>query len=172
MSRRSWSISSLSLLLAALAGCGYAFSGGVVNLPPGVETIAIPVFENKTAEPGIELDFTNSLAFEFNRSGALKVVAPPGDLVLSGAIAKVLVEPVAYSRAVIATERRVLMRISARLTLNSTGQVLWEDRDILDNEVFSVESDPTSTERNRREAIRRISERVAQQIHNRALEGF
>lgn len=159
-------------LLAAMAGCGYNFSGAVVSLPPGAETIVIPVFANKTAEPGIELDFTNDLIFEFNRSRALKVVSPPGDLILSGAIEQVLVEPVAYSAAVIAVERRVALRVSARLAWASSGVVLWEDPAIYDNEVFPVAADAMTTERSRREAIQRISERVAQQIHNRALEGF
>ena len=174
MSRRSSSTSWLSLALGllSLAGCGYAFSGAVVNLPPGVETIAIPVFINHTAEPGIETDFTNDLTFEFNRSRLLKVVNPPADLIITGVIEQVVVEPVAYSSAVIAVERRVVLRIGAKLTENATGAVLWQDLNITDNEVFAVAGDPLSTERNRRAAIQRIAVRVAQQIHNRALEGF
>lgn len=146
--------------------------GGVTNVPPGAETIAITVFGNRTAEPGIETDFTNSLAFEFNRSRLLRVVAPPGDLTLSGVVEQLLVQPVSYSREVLAVERRVRLRISARLTESSTGAVLWEDPAISDNEVFTVAEDPLVTEHNRREAIRRIAERTAFQIHNRALEGF
>ena len=171
MSRRSWSTSSLSLLLL-LCGCGYVFVGGVVALPPGAETIAVPVFGNRTAEPGIETDFTNSLAFEFNRSRVLKVTSPPADLVLSGSVDELRLEPVAYSREVIAVARRVRLRVSAKLTSGPTGAVLWEDAGILDNEVFPVSEDPLVSEENRRQAIRRIAERIAFQIHNRALEGF
>jgi hypothetical protein len=50
--------------------------------------------------------------------------------------------------------------------------VLWEDPAISDTEVFSVSSSPQATAENRRAAIRVISERIAFQIHNRALEGF
>jgi outer membrane lipopolysaccharide assembly protein LptE/RlpB len=189
LSRRSWSISSpeagaapRSLLLAllagllalavGLAGCGYSLVGGVTNVPAGAKTIAIPVFVNRTPEAGIETDFTNSLVLEFNRSRVLEVVAPPGDLTLAGAIEGILVQPVAYNKQIIAVERRVYLRLSARLTSGATGAVLWQDRNIPDNEVFVVDPDPQVTEQNRREAIRRIAERVAFQIHNRALEGF
>ena len=158
--------------LLVLSGCGYAFRGGVVNLPPGAHSLTIPVFANNTSEAGIETTFTNDLTFEFNRSKALRVSAPPADLVLSGAIDQILVEPVAYSQSVVAVERRVVLKVSAKLTETATGAIIWEDRGIIDNEVFSVAGDPSTTERNRRDAIVRIAERVASQIHNRALEGF
>lgn len=159
-------------LLLGLSGCGYSFVGGVTNVPPGAETIALPVFGNRTSDAGIETDFTNALALEFNRQGGgLRVVAPPADLTLSGSIDEEYLEGVAYSREVIAVERRVRLRMSARLR-NASGQVLWEDPNIRDNEVYAVSDDPLVTEENRRAAIRRIADRTAFQIHNRALEGF
>ncbi len=165
----------LRLALAALlvlAGCGYSFVGGVTNIPPGAKTIAINVFANHTPEPGVETDFTNDLVLEFNRGGSLKVAAPPADLTISGAIDDISVTGSAYSREVLAVQRRVNLRVSARLVEASSGMVLWEDPAISDTEVFSVSSSPQATAENRREAIRVISERIAFQIHNRALEGF
>ncbi|MFH0810200.1 MAG: LptE family protein [Pseudomonadota bacterium] len=162
------------LVLAALglSGCGYSFVGGLTNVPPGARTIAIPVFGNKTAEAGIETDFANSLALDFNRSGILSVVAPPADLTLSGTIEEMILDGVAYNSRVIAVERRVRLRLSARLTEDATGKVFWAAPAIIDNQVYRASSDPQVSEFNRREAIRTIAERVAFQIHNRALEGF
>jgi len=163
----------LFLFLAlVLSACGYHFPGGGSGLPPHIKTIAVPVFANQTQEVGIENDFTNQVVFEFTRSGILKVEAPPADSTLNGRIQAILIRPVAYSRQVVATERRVTLRLSVRLTDTATGNVLWEDGNMVDNEVFAVAADALSTETNRREAIRRISERMALEIHNRALENF
>lgn len=155
-----------------LAGCGYQFRGGVTTYPPGARTIAVTVFGNRTSEPGVETDFTNSLAFEFNRDRVLHVAAPPADLEATGTIEQLTIQPVAYNKQVLAVERRVWLRVSAKLVSSPTGVTLWEDRSISDNQTYVVDTDPQVTEQNRRDAIARIAARVALQIHDRALEGF
>jgi outer membrane lipopolysaccharide assembly protein LptE/RlpB len=162
----------LILLALLLSACGYHFPGGGSSLPPHIKTIAVPVFGNQTQEVGVENDFTNQVVFEFTRSGILKVLAPPADATLKGKIQAILVSPVAYSAQVVATERRVTLRLSVSLVETATGKVLWQDGSMVDTEVFPVAADALSTETARREAIRRIAERMTLEIHNRALENF
>ena len=53
MSFRRWPLTLICFLL--LWGCGYQMVGKTTHLPPGLNSIAIPTFKNKTLEPGIEV---------------------------------------------------------------------------------------------------------------------
>ena len=54
------------VLFPTLTGCGYNFPGG--GKPPGdINSIAVTVLDNRTAEIGIEAIFTNAILREFLR---------------------------------------------------------------------------------------------------------
>src|SRR5262249_3658667 len=73
---------ALGLLAAAIAGCGYSFRG---NLPEHIQTVAVPVFANKTGEPRIESLLTNGVVEAFSTNGRLRVVKrEDADAVLEG----------------------------------------------------------------------------------------
>lgn len=57
-----------------LAGCAYQWGSSERSLPGGYRQISIPVFANATQEVGIEVDFTNALIREFERSKVARVV--------------------------------------------------------------------------------------------------
>src|SRR5207249_4460973 len=58
-----------ALLVVLLAtGCGYRFAAGA-PLPEGVHEVYAPVFDNKTAEPGLEVVFTQAFREELVRYG-------------------------------------------------------------------------------------------------------
>jgi hypothetical protein len=56
-----------------LAGCG-AYSFTPSRLPAHIRTVAIPVFENRTSEPGIEQEITQQITREFVQDNTLQVV--------------------------------------------------------------------------------------------------
>ena len=51
----------LWICFIVLVGCGYHFKGMGLQAPEGVQTIIIPMMENKTTRPGIETFFTGDL---------------------------------------------------------------------------------------------------------------
>ena len=67
-------IGLLAVLFAAVQGCGYAFQGSGSILPQDIKTVAIPLAENNTTEPGLGQRFTEALRSRFDRYGAVKVV--------------------------------------------------------------------------------------------------
>ncbi len=162
----------LGFFLMGPAGCGYHFKGAGLQAPKGVETIAIPMLENKTTRPGIETVFTSDLAYEFTRSKVLQVVKKEtADAVLSGSIASLNTDTVAHTADYASDERRVTIRL--KLTLKRRdGTVTWADSGLSDNEIYQVSGDRATTDRNERQAIETISERLAEKIHNRILEDF
>ena len=161
------------IALIAMAGCGYHFEGMGLKAPEGVRTIAITVLENRTSESGIETVFTGDLAYEFTRSKTLRVVAKDAaDAVLGGRVASLSVDTISHTSRYESDERRLTIRLDLALE-RADGTIIWSDRALSDKEAFKVNpSDRIETERNKREAIETISERVAEKIHNRILQGF
>ena len=61
-------------LTAALvsAGCGYSLRG---NLPDHLQTVAVPVFQNRTPVPAVENFLTNAVVNAFATNGRLRVTS-------------------------------------------------------------------------------------------------
>jgi len=73
---------ALGLILAAvvLAGCGYSTKG---SLPDHIKTVAVPIFKNRTLEPGVDSAITSGVVNAFSSGGRVKVVADRLRLVLN-----------------------------------------------------------------------------------------
>jgi len=168
-----WKNLTSIILLATLMGCGYGFTGGVNNLPPDVRSIAIPIFVNNTSELGIETVFTNAVIDEFLHSNLLPMKdESQADAVLLGTIKSVGFSSLAYDRRDISIQDRVTLHLDIVLRTRKDGRVLWQVKNLADNQEFEVYSDPVRTEANRKEAIREIAIRTAEKIHYRTFEDF
>ncbi len=165
-------IAALVVFVAA-AGCGYHFAGMGLTAPEGVRTIAITVLDNRTSVSGIETVFTSDITYEFTRSKVLRVVGKDtADAVLSGTIMSLSEETIAYTASYDSAERRVTITLDMALE-RADGNVIWSNKSLSDKEAFKVDpSDKLATEKNKRVAIEAISDRLAEKIHNRILQGF
>jgi len=161
------------IVFLALAACGYHFKGAGLSVPEGVDTIAVTLLENRTSESGIETVFTSDLVYEFTRSKVLRVVDKnTADAVLGGIIKSIGVQTISHAADYSSDERRVTITLNLSL-MSRDGGVLWSDTALSDQEEYKVfPDDKFSTDRNRREAIETISERVAEKVHHRILQGF
>ena len=95
------------LVLLTVWGCGYQMAGrGATQLPPHLRTIAIPVFENTSAEPTIQRPFTETLRRAFITDGRLRLVNDKGsaDLVMTGTLTRYWIRAVAFDQFDVATE--------------------------------------------------------------------
>lgn len=130
------------LVVLSLLGCAYHWSLADGTLPGGYRQIAIPVFMNRSQELGIEVDFTNAMIREFERSKVAQVVAADSAPVkLEGEILVVDIQRGALSigtpnnagdiaalpnQSVLATSYRMVVRTHLRLRRTSDSAVLWE----------------------------------------------
>lgn len=112
-------------LLGALAGCGYHMAGRG-NLPGNVETIAIPMLANRTAETGLETVVTNALITELNRRRKGSVArSDKADAVLSGSIDALGRNTLSRRGVHTSSERQVYVEVSVVLT-RKDGEVIWK----------------------------------------------
>src|ERR1700760_2322601 len=92
--------SSLALLalLLPLAGCGYHTLGSAAHLPPSVQTLAVPIFKNKTQYYHTEVALTQAVVREFTDRTRLNVIADPegADAVVNGTIINESIQPLTY----------------------------------------------------------------------------
>lgn len=160
------------LVAGGLTACGYHFAGQGSPFPSDIKTIAIPIFENQTAETGFESLLTNQLVYQFSSRGRLGVVGPEkADLVLKGRVRSADTRDVAFTGGYLGIQRRVMVTLSATL-ITRDGRKLWEDQNITEEEVYRIESNPVVTEARKREILDKIARDVAEIIYVRVFEDF
>ena len=134
-------ISHLFLVLTVSViqfSCAYKLSSKTLLLPGNVKRIQIPLFKNKSIEPGVEVYFTNALKTEALKSSvvALQNDENSSEAILQGTIANIEVvaeESVTESKSsrylpadtVLATTYRVTATIDIELKKKGSSEILW-----------------------------------------------
>ncbi len=161
----------LVLFLCLLTACGYQFAGPG-QLPGGVQTIAVEVFTNRSAESGLETTLTNAVIDEMTRRRQDLVVGPKeADAVLSGTIDRLSTATLSRGGTLTAVERRVIMTASFVLK-DRGGKVVWQVRGLSAEQAYSVGDSKAATDLNKRLAIGQVSERLAEYLFERLTGAF
>lgn len=161
-----------SIFIILMAGCGYQMVGKETHVPPGINSIAIPTFVNKTFEPGIEVPFTQGFLREFIQDRRVKVVGRnEADSVLEGIIKSFHISSVSYDRSGIALEYQTTLVIDLTLR-KKTGEILWMEKDLSDSRVYRTSSNILVSESNKAAAIQLLGRFMAERIRNRFFYNF
>lgn len=115
-----------ALLFGVLSGCGmYTFTGAV---PTHLESIAVPPFQNNTAEFGLSEDLSNALIDEFIDDNSFKVLdLRQADSVIYGTITRVQDVPNTYTADETVEEYKVTITVRVRYEDLVKGKVVWEE---------------------------------------------
>ena len=164
----------VSILLAVLVlagGCGYKFTGGG-DLPKGVQTIFVDLFENKSREVDVETQLANDLTNEFilKRKSAL-VSENRADAILTGKIVSVDTSTISQTKQGSAGDRTVRRELDVNL-LNRQGDTIGSRKGVQDNEAYLVGDSSSETNANLQDALIILSERMAEKIYNMLTEDF
>ncbi|NWF54855.1 MAG: LptE family protein [Syntrophaceae bacterium] len=170
MRRAQWTILFAFLFLA---GCGYQLRGKETNLPPGIHSVAIPIFANRTDQTGVETDVTQALTAKFISSKRLSVATrESADALLTGTVKSFTITPVAVTTSIqVSVEYRATLTVEFTFQGTKDGKVFFRE-EMSDWRNYPVESDLNATEQNKREAIRRISFLLAERVYEQILGGF
>ncbi len=163
------------LFLAGLGGCGYHTLGAATHLPPGLHTLAVPVFQTRTEIYGTETAMTDAVIREFAARTRFRVTpssSEDADAVLHGTILKELVSPLTYNSAT-QQSSSFLITIIVSVTLNGRdGQVLYQNNNYTFRQQYESTSDlPTFLEEDPA-AVERLSREFARQLVADVLEGY
>ncbi len=151
--------------------CGYKFAGSG-TFPDGVRSIYITIFENRTRETGIEKLFTDDLIDEFIRKSedVLAGRRENAEAILSGVIGGMSIETIFHTGTDTSDEREVTIWVSIKLR-DRQKKIIWANV-VHQSHTYPVGLTSLETERNLRDAIIELSERLAEKAFNRLTSDF
>lgn len=139
-----------------LSACGYRFAVPHATLVGRVKSVHVPVFKNRTAEPGAEWVFTRAARAQLARAGVLG--GDDAEATLEGEVVAVSGAP--FLRAPSLPRQPVFrLNVSVSLVLQRGEAVLGQTTVSLAEE-FPSGADVLLTESNREAALKRLAEAV------------
>jgi hypothetical protein len=151
----------LVCVAAGLSGCGYSTTSRTAR---DIKSIYVPFFENKTAEPSLEISVTERIIDNLVRDNTLKVVGEnSADAVLDGEITGFKDLPFSFNQDLNAEEYHIVMTVVLTLFNRRTNEPIWERKNFVgDGSYFLEQVDPNTRTRDDavEECVREITERI------------
>jgi hypothetical protein len=139
-------------------GCGYTLG---YRTPPGVKTVAVPIFANATfpLRREVEFELTSSFRQELQARTGLRIVDETGspDLVVRGRIVEFREWVIAEGRLDVKTESSVVARVDLSIENYLDGTL--RPAQVYDSEPFSIEAGESFAV-GRARAIRKLAEKL------------
>jgi outer membrane lipopolysaccharide assembly protein LptE/RlpB len=153
---------ALGLLATALAGCGYSFRG---TLPEHIQTVAVPLFANKTGEPRVESLLTSAVVEAFSTNGRLRVVKrEDADAILEGELVGYSLLSISYDSQANVRQYRLLLTMNLKLLDLRRSAVLFEEHGLREKADFQVMSAVSQTISVEETAVRTAAMEIARAI--------
>ena len=164
------------LLAGLLTGCGYHSVGSSAHLPPGVHTIAVPVFTTRAQAFHTEFAFTQAVIRELNSRTTYTVSNtdqdPAADATLRGVILTQTASPLTYDSSSGQTSS-YLITITARVTLTDrSGKILYQNDSLPFHEQYQSTQDITTFIQEDSPAVQRVARDFAHAVVSSILESF
>jgi outer membrane lipopolysaccharide assembly protein LptE/RlpB len=160
----------LLLLAVLLGGCGYTVHG---TLPSHINTVAVPIFRNRTPEPAIESLITRAVVEAFSTNGRLKVVGSgQADAILDGEITNYNVSSIAFDRDANVRQYRLLVTVNLRMRDVRRNTVLFQQSGVSEQADFRVQNAVSQTISREETALRAAAVDIGRAIVSLAITRF
>jgi hypothetical protein len=133
----TWRFCFLLVCLLAI-GCAYSTSSRTAK---GIKSVAVPFFDNRTAEPNLELRVTEMIIDNLVADNTLKVVdETEADALLDGAIVEFRNLPFSFDRELNAQEYQVIIKVNVTLFNRRLNEPIWENMTIKGDGSYFIDS--------------------------------
>ena len=166
------SVASCGLLIALAASvvassCGYQrvrYDRG----PEGAGRVAVETFVNQTNEPGVELVVSEAMRREFLRNDALTLVSDPAeaDLVVRGQVLVVHTRAESLSTVILALEYELTLVLDVAIETRTGDRIEIDPSVLTASDLYLASADLEAGRKNRQEVIHRISQLLAERLHD------
>jgi outer membrane lipopolysaccharide assembly protein LptE/RlpB len=161
---------ALCLLVLLAGGCGYSLRG---TLPAHIQTIAVPVFQNKTVEPGIETIVTRAVVEAFSTSGRLRVVRPEqADAILEGEVIDYDVQSIAFDPREQVRFYRLIVTMNLRLRDLRQNRLVFDQRAFRERADFRASEAVTETIAREDLGVRKAARDIARSVVSLTVDGI
>jgi hypothetical protein len=171
-----WQMRTRVLLLLSsilLAGCGYHFPGGGGSFAPGLQTVFVDVFTNRTSEANADNIFRTAFSNQVVQGGRFKL-APSreeADAIFRGTILSLQSLPLAYKATNLSAEDRITVTLEISFEERKTGRVIWTDGALVGTGDYRVTTTGV-TETSRRNALIKLATDTAERAYRLMLSDF
>ncbi len=171
--KRHASILLALILILLLSGCGYRFAPAGETMGSEIREVYIDTFTNHTSEAYVENYVRNAFINQFIRGNRFTSAyeKEPSDAVLSGKITGLSSSHVSYEKNDTAREDTVSLSLDVEFK-DSEGTILWAKKSLSGREAYRIDDNPATTERNRKEALIKLSRDMAEKIYRDIMSGF
>jgi outer membrane lipopolysaccharide assembly protein LptE/RlpB len=172
---RRLALALIAVALCSLSGCGYHALGAATHLPPGVRTLAVPVFKTQTEAYRSETVMTQAVIREFATRTRMRVTpdaSTDADAVLHGTILKEIVAPLTYNTTTQQSSSFLITMIVSVTLTDRDGKVLYENKNYVFRQQYQSTTDLPSFFQENPAAVERLSREFARQLVADVLEGF
>ena len=153
-----------------LTGCGYTFRG---TLPEHVKTISVPIFVNRTQEPGVESIVTRAVVEAFSTNGRLRVVRTAGaDAVLEGEVTSYGVQAIAFDKTSNVQQYRLVVTLNLRLRDLKKNAVLFQQTGVYEQADFRVLGPVDQTISREETALRAAATEIGRSVVSLVIDRF
>jgi len=154
------------IIFVVISSCGYYSLKG--SLPPHLKTVAVPLFENLTAEFGLSETLTDIITSEFVRDGSLKIAdRSVADVLIEGAIVTVSDRAGAFSQDETVQDLNVYVTVSLKVTDQVKRTMMWNER-VTQFGVY----DPASGPEGRQQAYEEAFQKISQEVLNKTVSNW
>lgn len=160
--------------LVLLAGCGYRLSPGGENIDPAIRLVYIDTIENRTSEPYLDVYFRNAFSDQFRRTSRFRLadVRTAADADLRGSVTGLTLSPLSYTRADFATEERATLVLSL-VFQDRNKEIIWRNDALSGYQDYRIDpANATLTEQNRRAALQKLANDMAEKAFRAIMSGF
>ena len=124
------------VVFASISGCGYTTKPLISRK---INSIYIPIFENKTFRKGLEFDLTNAVKDEIMSNTKLRIAKKDSaDTILTGKIQKVAESMLSSNVEDNIVEGRVTIYVDVKLVDRRTGRTLIEEKNVKQSAEYIV----------------------------------
>jgi len=169
-----------AVLTANITACGYSLSGRGTFLPDSIETVGIPLFENRTVAFDVEQLLTQEVRTAFIGRGSYRVVTGEVgiDALLNGIITNINITPASFNADQQASRYVFTLTASIEFVDVTTEEVLWENPSLVFSDEYEVASGAGQVANvetffgQRSNAVERVAADFAQTVVSSILEAF
>jgi outer membrane lipopolysaccharide assembly protein LptE/RlpB len=152
------------------AGCGYSLRG---NLPDHLQTVAVPVLQNRTPVPAIENFLTAAIVNAFATNGRLRVTsADRADSILEGEVVSYSLQSIAFDASANVRQYRLTVTLNLRFRDVRRNEVLFQRAGYSDRADFAVPGTVAETISASESALQQAATEIARSVVSFAVERF
>jgi outer membrane lipopolysaccharide assembly protein LptE/RlpB len=173
MNKKYWFFILLLLPLLSLA-CGYHFSPGGEHIDKNIRMVFVENFKNQTSEANIENYIRNAIINAFRKRSRFDLAdsKDTSDAYISGSVNRSDISHLSYTRTDVAKEDETNLTLEITFKTTSNNEIIWANSNFTGKEAFLVNSDPNRTERNRKNALKKLADDMAERAYRNIMSGF